>query len=132
MNKSDFYYEENLERQLNILQQENQQLKKELDYLKSGEYHNQLRLERNMLQDVVDNGKVSKDDREFIDMTHRNTKLLVQLKQRDEVIEKLIVNWSELEKYIDTNKMILNNPNIFQFYLIQKEILQKYKGENND
>lgn len=58
--------------------------------------------------------------------------VLEQLKQRDEVIEKIITNWNALEKYIDENKMILNNPNIFQYYLIQKEILNKYKGDNNE
>ncbi len=50
------------------------------------------------------------------------------LMNRDEVIDKLIVNWNFLEKYLDENKMVLNNPSIFQFYLIRKEILQKYKG----
>ncbi len=54
-----------------------------------------------------------------------------KVKQRDEVIDKLMANWNLLEKYLDENKMILNNPSIFQFYLIQKEILQKYKGDNN-
>lgn len=72
--------------QLNILvnscQEEIRQLKKQLEYLRSREYYNQLRFERDMLQYVVDNGKVSKEDKEFIDMTHRNTELL-------EVIEEV-------------------------------------------
>ena len=61
---------------------EAKELKKQLEYLRSGEYYNQLRFERDMLQYVVDNGKVSQEDKEFIDMTHRNTELL-------EVIEKV-------------------------------------------
>lgn len=62
--------------------EEVKELKKQLEYLRSGEYLNQLRFERDMLQYVADNGKVSKEDKEFIDMTHRNTELL-------EVIEEV-------------------------------------------
>lgn len=66
---------------------ENQELKKQLDYLRSEEYLNQLRFERDMLQHVVDNSKVSKVDKEFIDMTHRNTELLAQQKEFIEYLE---------------------------------------------
>ena len=62
--------------------EEVKELKKQLEYLRSGEYYNQLRFERDMLQYVADNGKVSKEDKTFIDMTHRNTELL-------EVIEEV-------------------------------------------
>ena len=61
-------------------------LEKQLDYLRSGEYYNQLRFERDMLQNVVDNGEVSKEDKEFIDMTHRNTELLEENKELKEDI----------------------------------------------
>ena len=47
--------------------EEAKELKKQLEYLRSGEYYNQLRFERDMLQYVADNGKVSKEDKEFID-----------------------------------------------------------------
>lgn len=80
------------------LQQENKALKEQLEYLRSGEYLNQLTFERNMLQDLVDSGEISKEDKEFIDMTHRNTELLEQLKQRDEVIDKAI---NKLGRYAD-------------------------------
>lgn len=66
---------------LDGLLKENQELKKQLEYLRSGEYYNQLRFENEMLQNVVDNGEVSKEDKEFIDMTHRNTELLGQQKE---------------------------------------------------
>lgn len=59
-----------------VLLKENNQLKEQLDCLRSGEYLNQLRFERDILQHVVDNNEVSKEDKEFIDMTHRNTELL--------------------------------------------------------
>ena len=69
------------------MKQENQSLKKQLEYLRSGEYYNQLRFERDMLQYVADNGKVSKEDKEFIDMTHRNTELLEVIEEVREYIE---------------------------------------------
>ena len=71
---------------------ENQELKKQLEYLRSGEYYNQLRFERDMLQYVVGNGKVSKEDKEFIDMTHRNTELLEVIEKVREYIEDWLFN----------------------------------------
>ena len=53
-----------------------QLLKDQLNYLRSGEYINQLKFERDMLQYIVDNGEVQEEDKEFIDMAHRNTELL--------------------------------------------------------
>ena len=102
-------------------ERENQELKKQLDYLRSGEYLNQLRFERDMLQHVVDNSKVSKVDKEFIDMTHRNTELLAQ--------QKLFINYLESE---------IKNSDICDVYvrgmkfnsaekMIYKDILSKYK-----
>ena len=44
-----------------------------------------------------------------------------QLKDR---INKLNTNWKEFEKYLDNNKLVLNNSNILQFYLIQKDLLK--------
>lgn len=113
---------------INNLIKENQELKKQLDYLRSEEYYNQLRFERDMLQNVVDNGEVPKEDKQFIDMTHRNTVLLEQQKE--------FVNYLEDEKdrliketshyYIDSfdrqhavNETIYDEVNI---------ILQKYKS----
>ena len=74
------------------LLKENQELKKQLEYLRSGEYYNQLRFERDMLQYVADNGKVSKEDKEFIDMTHRNTELLEVIEELREYIEDWLFN----------------------------------------
>ena len=68
--------------------EEAKELQKQLEYLRSGEYYNQLRFERDMLQYVADNGKVSKEDKEFIDMTHRNTELLEVIEEVREYIEK--------------------------------------------
>ena len=78
---------------------ENQELKKQLEYLRSGEYLNQLKFERNMLEDVVNKGEVSKEDKEFIDMTHRNTELLEQQKEFIEWLESMLV--SELDVFTE-------------------------------
>ena len=94
-------------------ERENQELKEQLDYLRSGEYLNQLRFERDMLQHVVDNSKVSKVDKEFIDMTHRNTELLAQQKE--------FINYLESE-----SKELIRDAGYHQRICL--EILEKYKG----
>ena len=91
------------------LLKENKELKRQLKYLRSGEYYNQLRFENKMLQYVVDNGEVSKEDREFIDCTHRNTELLEQ---------------QEFIKYLED--MLDDENDIFSVVRV-KDILQKYK-----
>ena len=39
------------------LREENKQLKEQLEYIRNGEYYNQVRFERDMLQDLVDKYK---------------------------------------------------------------------------
>lgn len=78
----------NILRSHEILRQENQKLQSQLSYLRNGEYLNQLKFERDMLQDIVDKGEVSKEDKEFIDMTHRNTELLEENEQLKDTINK--------------------------------------------
>ena len=68
------------------------ELEKQLEYLRSGEYLNQLRFERDMLQDLVDKKEISKEDKEFIDMTHRNTELLEVTEEVREYIEDWLFN----------------------------------------
>ena len=73
------------------LVRENKVLARQLEYIRSGEYLNQLKFERNMLEDVVSNGEVSEIDKAFIDMTHRNTELLEEnqkLKERIDYLER--------------------------------------------
>ena len=100
------------------LQQENQELKKmqctflgtgcqskmkdlknQLEYLRSGEYLNQLKFERDMLQYIIDNGEVSKEDKTYIDCTHRNTELLAQQKEFIEWLEKMMKDMFKKEEY---------------------------------
>ena len=82
---------------IEFLQQENQQLKKQLEYLRSGEYLNQLKFEINMLENIVQNCEVSKEDKEFIDMTHRNTELLEENEQLKEKYLNAVADY-EYEK----------------------------------
>lgn len=110
------------------LQKENQKLKKQLDYLRSGEYLNQLKFERNMLQDVVDTMEVAPEDKAFIDCTHRNTELLAQQKEFIEWLEQNIEN--EKYCYLSADK---NNRTRYDIF---NEFLSKYKkiigGDNNE
>lgn len=76
------------------------ELERQLEYLRSGEYYNQLRFENKMLQDVVDNGEVSKEDKEFIDCTHRNTELLEENKKLKERIDYLERSNNRREEFI--------------------------------
>ena len=92
-------YEDTKDYNVFDLIRENQELKKQLEYLRSGEYINQLKFERNMLEDVVNKGEVSKEDKEFIDMTHRNTELLEQQKEFIEWLESMLV--SELDVFTE-------------------------------
>ena len=98
--------------QYNDLVEEKENLQEQLDYLRGGEYLNQLRFERDMLQHVVDNSEVSKVDKEFIDMTHRNTELLAQ--------QKLFINYLESE-----SKELIRDAGYHQRICL--EILEKYK-----
>lgn len=102
---------------LDYLQQENKQLKKQLEYLRSGEYLNQLKFERNMLEDIVQNMEVSKEDKEFIDMTHRNTELLEENQELKDRINKAF-------EYIDYYVRIDD-----EHYDVLKEILKEDSKE---
>lgn len=100
------------------VKKENEDLKRQLEYLRSGEYYNQIRFENKMLQDIVDNGKVSKEDKEFIDCTHRNTELL---EQQEEFIKYLE---DEIKAFKAVSDLLFNSNKEIKVY---KEILQKYR-----
>lgn len=115
-------------------QKENQELKKQLEYLKREEYYNQLRFERDMLWDVVDNGEVSKEDKEFIDCTHRNTELLEeneklkkQLEEQKELLNKFKIQQKEFIKHLEDEVKIYSNTYMGEMLKELEEILQKYK-----
>lgn len=75
-----------------------------------------------MLQDIVDNGEVSKEDREFIDCTHRNTELLEQQQEFVKYMENIIKEL-ECDDYDDEEMRAY----LFQRIDTFKEILTKYK-----
>lgn len=41
-----------------------------------------------------------------------------------ELVKQLQNNWNELKKYIDKNKLVLQNPQILDFYLKMQELEQ--------
>ena len=92
-------------------------LEKQLKYLRSGEYYNQLRFERDMLQQVVDTNGVPSEVYDYIDCTHRNTELLKEnqaLKDRDLIIA------AELTKLQDENKQLKDNWNKLKDYIVKE------------
>lgn len=119
------------------LLKEIKELQSQLSYLRSGEYYNQLRIERDMLQHVVDHNEVSKEDKEFIDMTHRNAELLEEkqeiidyLKEEIDKYEQSICKilkendsgWGDIGFYEETRKLS-------DTYFKMKEILSKIEKE---
>lgn len=86
-------------------------LEKQLEYLRSGEYYNQLRFENEMLQQVVDTNGVPSEVYDYIDCTHRNTDLLKENQELKEKLDKyenledmtLMMMWC-IEKVKDENK----------------------------
>ena len=111
---------------IDLLEKENQRLNKQLDYLRSGEYLNQLKFEVSMLEHIVANGEVSEEDKKFIDMAHRNTQLLEENQKMKEVIDKTIKNINmtiEIIKKQPTGNddWILKRLNSFKFILSEVE-----------
>lgn len=68
--------------------EENKRLKQQLNYLRSGEYYNQLRFENEMLQNVVDTNGVPSEVYDYIECTHRNTELLEENEQLKKELEQ--------------------------------------------
>ena len=75
--------------QYNDLVEEKENLQEQLDYLRGGEYLNQLRFERDMLQHVVDTNGVPSEVYDYLDCTHRNTELLEESQELKEQISYL-------------------------------------------
>ena len=73
------------------LQEENEKLKKQLEYLRSGEYLNQIKWERDFLQSIVD----EKD----IDYKSRNEKAIEYIKKHLQMydIDDSVGNFDEFE-----------------------------------
>ncbi len=109
------------------LQQENQELQKQLEYLRSGEYLNQLKFERNMLQDVVDKMEVSKEDKDFIDMTHRNTELLEENEELSRIVaNKVISNYdidTPLKKQLNEERLKI---------IVLKDLINEYQNQQKE
>ena len=92
------------------LQQENNELKKQLEYLRSGEYYNQLRFENKMLQQVVDTNGVPSEVYDYLESVHKNTEFLEQQ-----------------QEFIDYLEDMLDNDNDIFSVIRVKDVLNKYK-----
>lgn len=119
---------------IKILLQENQELKEQLKYLKSGEYLNQLRFERDMLQDVVNKMEVSKEDKKFIDMTHRNTELLEENEKLKEQLEEKETQQKEFIEYLENKINDWSSDDDIDYEVVEpipqeifEDVLLKYK-----
>ena len=136
MNKEDYskYYIQGSDHylipkdELACLLKEIKELQSQLSYLRSGRYYNQLRFERDVLQHIVDYNEVSKEDKEFIDMTHRNTELLEENKQLKETINetiKFIKNHIQetTYKYVYSNEVNV----IQELHLDNEELIELLK-----
>ena len=85
-------------------------LEKQLEYLRSGEYYNQLRFENEMLQQVVDTNGVPSEVYDYIDCTHRNTELLKENQELKDLIDT-ILNFSFFKEECPLNFGFENNTN---------------------
>lgn len=74
------------------------------------------------VDDLISNIQEFRKIPSFDNLLKENKKLKEQLK----IIKKTT---NELLTYLDENKLILNNPNILDFYINIKEILNMNKGE---
>lgn len=108
------FEKEQLNSLVNSCQEEIRRLKKQLEYLRSGEYYNQLRFENEMLQQVVDTNGVPSEVYDYIDCTHRNTELLKEnqsLKKQLEVGEEqyndLVEEKESLQEQLSSNTLQL-------------------------
>ena len=88
--RADYGNKSQVERDL--LYMENEELNNQLEYFRSNEYLNQLRFERDILQDIANKGEISKEDKDFIDCTHRNTELL----EENQKLKKQLENNSKI------------------------------------
>lgn len=110
------------------LQQENQELKKQLDYLRSGEYYNQLRFENEMLQQVVDTNGVPSEVYDYIDCTHRNTELL---KENQELKKQLEVGEQQYNDLVEEKEILQEQLSIKTLHLEELKLSKRdYTQEN--
>ena len=120
---------------LSPIEKDNKELKSQLKYFRDNEYLNQLKFERNLLEDIVQNGGVSNEDKEFLDMTHRNTELLEEnqmLKDKIEYLKSKIENkekWCQLianlgydyDGYRDSKNLMLLIDELVKYALYSRD-----------
>ena len=83
---------------------ETKELKKQLNYVRNGEYHKQLRFENEMLQQVVDTNGVPSEVYDYLECLHMNTELI---KENNRLNEQL----QQANDTLDTYNELIDNLN---------------------
>lgn len=110
---------------IDLLEKENQRLNKQLDYLRNGEYLNQLKFEVSMLEHIIENGEVSEEDKRFIDMAYRNTELLEENQELEKQLEVGEEQYNDLVEEKEDLQALYDDANLeIQKY---KEVIDKAK-----
>ena len=104
---------------IDLLEKENQRLNKQLDYLRNGEYLNQLKFEVSMLEHIIENGEVSEEDKRFIDMAYRNTELLEENQELEKQLEVGEEQYNDLVEEKEDLQALYDDANLE---------IQKYKA----
>ena len=121
-------YYDGLKQGIEELQQENKKLKKQLEYLRSGEYYNQLRFENEMLQQVVDTNGVPSEVYDYIDCTHRNTELL---EENQELKKQLEVGEQQYNDLVEEKEILQEQLSIKTLHLEELKLSKRdYTQEN--
>lgn len=103
-------------------------LEKQLEYLRSGEYYNQLRFENEMLQQVVDTNGVPSEVYDYIDCTHRNTELL---KENQELKKQLEVGEQQYNDLVEEKEILQEQLSIKTLHLEELKLSKRdYTQEN--
>ena len=105
-----------------MLLEENKQLKQQIEYIRSGEYYNQLRFERDMLQNIVDTNGVPSEVYDYIECLRHNTKLL---EEKQELIDYLKEKIKEYEEKCNNTCVFLEQDRCETRINTYKEILSK-------
>ena len=100
------------------LEEENKQLKENYECILKQRDD----LTKNATEQLESSVGIVKHNRAIQEHIDKERELQNQLQQKEEVIKLLLT-------YLDKNKLTLNNPNILDFYINIKEILNMNKGE---
>lgn len=103
--------------------EESKQLKEQLEYLRSGEYLNQLKWERNMLEDLIEDKKLSNKEYSMKSMMKANTSLCERIEKAIEM-----ANIFSFKIELDNKTIYIRLKDLEQ----GKDLLNILKGDSNE